>query len=329
MTDPALKPAVEKHMSIFMPYALERIRQLGKAKTRFVHYTSADVGLKIIAGRTVWMRQAACMNDYSEIEHGLQCLHKAWHSEHGKRLQAFLDAKFPEIVKEITTSFDAFQNSLRFDTYVTSLSEHAPVEEYVDEDKYGRLSMWRAYGRDVGIALVIRPEPFWSADTSLGLFTTPVAYLDEEAFTQQFKTVVDNIEANGAYLDEIGKDWVRHSMVMIMSAAAVSTKHPGFKEEREWRVVRTPNFPFPCPLEKMTATVNGVPQHILLIPLKNNPPSLVGIEPAELLDRVIIGPTAYPMAVYNAYVAGLKEVGVVDASSKVKISFLPLRTGER
>jgi hypothetical protein len=129
-----------------------------------------------------------------------------------------------------------------------------------------------------------------------------------------------------AYLDQLGKDWVRHSLVMTFSAAAVSTKHPGFKEEREWRVVRTPNFPAPCPLDKITVTVRGVPQSVLLLRLKDNPPGPVGIEPAAILDRAIIWSTSHSMAVFDAYRTALQEVGIADAASKVKISFIPLRT---
>jgi len=328
MTDypKGMLPAVARHMEIFTPHALRRMLEIEKKQTRFVHYTSADVGLKIITTRQIWMRQASCMNDYSEIQHGLECLRRAWHGSHGQRLQAFLNGLFPGVVKEITDSFDAFNNALRFDTYVTSLSEHAPSPEHADEDRFGRLSMWRAYGGDVGVALVVKQDPFWTTDQSLGLFSTPVAYLDEEAFETEFGAIVTTMEANAEFLKQIGKDWTRHSVVMAFSSAAVATKHPGFREEREWRIVRTPNFPLPCPLEKSVQTIRGVPQSVLLLALKDRPPGLTGIEPAALLDRVIIGPTAYPMPIYSTYIAALAEVGVTDASSKVKISFLPLRT---
>lgn len=38
-------------------------------------------------------------------------------------------------------------------TYITCLSEHLS-----NEDNYGRLSMWRAYGHSTGIALIISPN---------------------------------------------------------------------------------------------------------------------------------------------------------------------------
>ena len=319
-----INPQIARHMAIFQPYAVKRLVKLEKNKTRFVYYTSADTGLKILSTRNIWMRQASCMNDYSEVQHGLDCLAKAWQGEHGKRLREFLEKHFPGIVREITNSFDAFQDALRYDTYMTCLSEHAGPESEA-EDLHGRLSMWRAYGRGVGVALVIKQDPFWTSDMSLGLFSTPVAYLSDEGFAKEFCEVVDNIEANADYIDKIGRDWVRHSLVMAFSTAAVSTKHPGFHEEREWRIVRTPNFPFPCPLEKVTITIDGVPQSVLLLELKDRPPDLLGVEPAALLDRVIIGPTSFPIPIRNAYLERMKAEGIADAESKLSISFLPLR----
>ena len=327
MTDAASRvPAhLAKHMSVFTPHALRRYREIEESKTRFVHYTSAEVGLEIIRTKKVWMRLTSCMNDYSEVDHGLNCLSAAWHGDEGKRLQTFLDEQFPGIVKEITEPFDKWQNALRHETYITSLSEHAGPDRE-DEDLYGRLSMWRGYAKGIGVALVIKQDPFWTQDQSLGVYTSPVAYLDDKAFSAAFKEVVDAIIRGREYLAEIGREWVKHSLIMAFSAAAVSTKHPGFKEEREWRVVRTPNFPAPCPFERVTRTVHQVPQSVLLMDLKDNPGTgLIGIEPPDLIERVIIGPTEYPIPIYDAYREQLKMIGVEDASEKVKISFLPLR----
>lgn len=319
-----MHPNVVAHTSVFMPHAMRRLEELHKSKTRFVHYTSAEVGLEILRTNTMWLRQAANMNDYSEIEHGLRCIASAWRSDHGIRLQKILDGRFPGIVQEIQASFDSAQNDLRYGTYVLSLSEHAGRDRE-DEDLHGRLSMWRAYARGVGVALVIKQDFIWTTDTSLGLFTTPIAYLSDEDFAKEFAVVVSNIEANSAYLDILGRNGVRNSLFNTFAAAAISTKHPGFREELEWRIVRSPTFPFQCPLEKITKAINGIPQQILLLKLKDNPGGLVGIEPRALVDRVIIGPTAYPVTIYNAYMEQMKASGFEKPEDKLRISFIPLR----
>ena len=117
------------------------------------------------------------MNDYLEIEHGLTCLAEAYKGDHGIRLKSFIDKKFPGLSVEIEQNFNAWQHGLRHETFVTCLSEHAgPGLE--KEDEHGRLSMWRAYGRRKGVAMVVNQAPIWMTSTALGLFTSPVAYLD-------------------------------------------------------------------------------------------------------------------------------------------------------
>ncbi|MEJ0089912.1 MAG: hypothetical protein WDM80_09235 [Limisphaerales bacterium] len=63
---------------IFIPHARQRrdeIYELGKTTpARFVHYTSAEAALKIITQKRLWMRNAACMADYREVQHGFEIL---------------------------------------------------------------------------------------------------------------------------------------------------------------------------------------------------------------------------------------------------------------
>lgn len=47
---------------------------------------------------------------------------------------------------------------------------------------------------------------------------------------------------------------------------------------------------------------------------------------ARILDRVIIGPTQYPLAVLSALIAALTAAGVADANSKIVVSDIPIRT---
>jgi hypothetical protein len=311
-------------MSVFMPHALRRLKAISSAGTRFAYYTDADTAMKILETGTIWMRQSSCMNDYMEVQHGTDRLVAAWNGDDGKRLRDMLEKKFPGVVKEVWDWFNGWQHDLRFRTFVTCLSEHAGPD-LESEDTLGRLSMWRAYGRGSGVALIIKQEPFWTTDMSLGLYTTPIAYLDDKGFASEFKLLVDGIIANDAFLDEIKRDGVRSALQMAFSAAVVSVKHPGFHEEREWRIVRTPNFPFPCPLKTVNRTINGVPQPVLLLALEDRPPGLVGITLPVILDRIIIGPTPYPLAIRDALIAQATAAGVQNTEGKVINSFVPLR----
>jgi hypothetical protein len=59
-----------KLLEIFLPSAQQIRQDMINSKGRFVHYTSAENGLKIIKGKTVWMRNTNCMSDYREVRHG-------------------------------------------------------------------------------------------------------------------------------------------------------------------------------------------------------------------------------------------------------------------
>ena len=61
-------------MQIFHPFAFERQTAVQSNGTRFVHYTRADSAMNILRTKEVWMRKTSCMDDFMEVEHGLECL---------------------------------------------------------------------------------------------------------------------------------------------------------------------------------------------------------------------------------------------------------------
>ena len=56
--------------SILFPYSAIKRQSLYAQGGRFVHYTTADAAMKIIARTSFWMRNMRTMNDFSEIEYG-------------------------------------------------------------------------------------------------------------------------------------------------------------------------------------------------------------------------------------------------------------------
>jgi hypothetical protein len=79
-------------------------------------------------------------------------------------------------------------------------------------------------------------------------------------------------------------------------------------------------------LIKEIQVIAGTPQPIYKIPLKDIPDEgFVGVEIPALLDRIIIGPTQYPWAVYEAFVELLADADVKEPTSKVFVSDIPLR----
>ena len=75
-------------------------------------------------------------------------------------------------------------------------------------------------------------------------------------------------------------------------------------------------------LAKTAEVIQGVPQPIFNIPLSGIPE----LDFASLLDRIIIGPTQYPLAIREAFIDALAGFGVDNPANKISFSHIPLRT---
>lgn len=311
----------ERLTEILMPYAAQKLEEVRSGQRRFVQYTSAEAAVSILRTRRVWMRNASCMNDYSEMRYGLDRVLEAYASPPGQRFRQALDSIHPGLTDDLKARFDPLAPTLLSQTYIASFSEHDDAE-----DAHGRLSMWRAYGRQTGVAIVMNNRPFITPSDALNAWTTPVAYIRDLEFINQVDAVAASLEANSSWLNVIPKADFLNAVTLMLAFAAVSIKHIGFQEEREWRVVYLPNLYASARLEEDHVVITGVPQPIFKIPLVNYPEEdFTGAEPHELINRIIIGPTQFPVAVRSTFLALLYELGVPDPSSKVVCSGIPLR----
>ena len=290
---------------------------------RFAYYTTADTASKIIKNREVWLRNSLVMNDSSEITYGLEAAKRFWLGQVGKG-KIYLDkleAEFPGVRSQVEEQLGQSGMNWRLRTYLACLSLHDQ-----SEDKTGRLSMWRAYG---DVAVVINNTPFVGevAETdALGAYFVKVDYSGQAGIEARLSHAAGEITNR---VDLFGQ----HEMHVLVKAivgsalvAAIGTKHPGFKEEREWRVVFQPHQEDHPVLKRKTETVGGVIQDIWALPLCHDPEK--GLSRADLpnlLDRVIIGPSPYPYVSYTAFVNLLSEAGVENVEDKVIVSDIPLR----
>lgn len=306
---------------IFFPYAFNKQADIRTKNGRLVHYTSAEAAVSMVQTKEVWMRNATVVNDFMEIEHGFRCLNEAYKGPSGKQFKSVLNGVYPAFSDELEKLFNSWLPHFRTDTYITSLSEHLP-----SEDLFGRLSMWRAYGGMTGVAVVLNNKAFLSQSDVLKAYSSPVAYLSVSDFAAELQKIVDAIQANINLVSKIPKQELITVVFTMMRYAILCTKHPGFHEEREWRIIYSPTYEKSKEMKSAIQTIKGVPQAIYRIPLKDFPEQgLVGAEIPELVERVIIGPTQYPLPIRTAIVSLLEEAGLKDAQSKVLISDIPLR----
>lgn len=307
--------------SIFMPNFLERAEAVLAGK-RLVHYTSAEALFSVLKSRRWRLRNAKLMNDFSEIQHGLSCLQAAWNSESGSAFQKWVDGQWPDLKDELVSLFDGHAFGIENRTFITSLSEHEDRE-----DNLGRLSMWRAYGGKAGIAVVLNPAVFGSETQQMAVFSGPVLYETPQTFSDWFAGWVTNLQRHSDALatlpfEEV-KGWLFHCFRMF----CLCIKHPGFSEEKEWRVFHSPEIDGTSKwLSSKIETIRGIPQEIVEISLEDDASvGVVGVAPNTLINRVIIGPCEAPVTLHYALLVALKEAGVEEPERKVWASDIPLR----
>ena len=314
MTSPPLQ-------EIFMPSFVERAAPVLAGK-RLVHYTSAEALVLVLKSRRWRLRNAKLMNDFSEIQHGLNCLREAWNSPIGETFRAWTEKLWPNLNEELVALFDGHAFGIENRTFITSLSEHED-----DEDILGRLSMWRAYGGKAGVAIVLNPTIFGSETEKMAVFSAPVIYQTPEEFHVWFAQWFEFLKSNEELLSTLpipeAKGWLFYCFRMF----CLCTKHPGFREEKEWRVFHTPQLDGTSKwISGKIETIHGIPQELFELSLQDDIDlGVIGVAPNTLINRIIIGPCEAPMMVHFALLEALREADVEEPEAKIFVSLIPLR----
>lgn len=319
----------------FYPETVKQIARLRAENTRFVHYTSAETGLKIIESEQMFLRNSVLMNDFSEVSHGLGCLRFAYNSHFRDRILGVLRKIQPELPEIFEQNFNNIELDLRAETYLLSISEHAgPAAP--SEDQFGRLSMWRAYAKKDGVAFVLNNTPFVAETNALNAFTHPVIYAMPEDFVSYLEAIVLGLEKHVEYLGQLGGRFVHDALEEAFRFLCQSTKHPAFAEEREWRVIYSPSLL--ARKGELTdgqntrvipkiMSLGGIPQKLYQLPFRDYPDEgFIGATIPAILDRVLIGPSSDTYPIWQALTESLRAKGVADVETKVQSTGVPLRT---
>ncbi|WP_156317350.1 DUF2971 domain-containing protein [Cypionkella psychrotolerans] len=309
-----------KFKQIFQPKIVDEVMAVAAQQKRFVYYTSADTAIKIIRNQELWFRNASVMNDYSEILYGLNLIVAVFNGPEGARFREAVDDIFPDTIKQADELLSGWRHDWQFETYIACVSVHDPKE-----DKRGRLSMWRAYG---DTALVVNNTPMIAITDLLAVFSIPVLYLSEEGLTEHLSQITNAILINRRYLLGLGQQTLVAYIHDMLFRFAIATKHPGFEEEKEWRLYYRPTERTSPSMTAETVVMGNVPQLVYKLRLADEPENgLHGADIPSLIDRIIIGPTQFPYVTYKAFVGVLEGLGVEGAAEKVVVSDIPLRVG--
>jgi hypothetical protein len=309
-----------KYNQIFCPGLLEEVMSVANEQKRFVYYTSAETAMKVLQNQELWFRNATVMNDYSEISYGLDLIRTVFNGDEGKRFREAIEDIFPGTMQKAEELHLGWARDWLLETYIACVSVHSP-----EEDRRGRLSMWRAYGNT---ALVVNNRPMIAVTDLLAVYSMPVLYLSLDELTGHLAKITNAVLIDRKYLQELGQETLVVYVHNMLFRFAIATKHPGFEEEREWRLYYRPTEAVSPGMTEEIVVLNGIPQKVFKLGLEDAPEKgLHGADIPSLIDRIIIGPTAYPYVSHQAFTGVLKGLGVQDAGAKVIVSDIPLRTG--
>lgn len=297
--------------------------QFNIKKPLLAHYTSIPVFEEILRNNEIWFSNPLFMNDIEEVRYGIIT------GEAIVRNNPVLKSSLKTIDRNNLFQFhfnklyNDFSTNQVMDTYVLCLSEHNP------QDLDGRLSMWRGYGKSGdGIAIVIDTSKLELIKGSPFIFSK-VSY----ATTEQRNNFLENLILKLASILENtpipdkSLAFVAFMLFERIKQFSLFTKHYGFHEEDEWRVVYTKGYYENHKIDTMFSYWVGPRGLEPKLKFKLNPiDGLTGdISLINLVDRLILGPTASsPLTLATLYrVCDL--LGFSELKNKICTSTIPFR----
>ncbi|HEX7890544.1 MAG TPA: DUF2971 domain-containing protein [Ramlibacter sp.] len=196
------------------------------------HYTSIGTLERIAQTGEIWFSNPLYMNDVDELRYGMNLGLHAVRTHTGLR-EACPPDHYNALLDAFDALYSAFDGESAFDVYVFSCSEH---DDEIGDD--GLLSMWRGYGGDGnGVAIVFDMAPLLAARTPL--LVRQVQYLSYEAseawMEQKLQQFANALRRAGGPVS--GMQAAAQALFERIKLFALFTKHRGFHEEREWRIV--------------------------------------------------------------------------------------------
>ena len=91
--------------------------------------------------------------------------------------------------------------------------------------------------------------------------------------------------------------------------------------------IYSPKLKSSSSMEASTEVIAGVPQVVCKVPLDVTvSDALADLDLSRMSNRLIIGPSPYPLVMYEAFTDALKNAGIEEAEKRVFRSCIPVRS---
>jgi hypothetical protein len=294
-------------------------------KPHLAHYTSVASMEKILQSNELWFANPLYMNDHEEMRFGIsQGLGIVTRSEEIMKACGSPD-RFALFLESFENSYRRFADEHATDTYVFCLSEHRT------DDNDGLLSMWRGYGGNgSGIALVIDAAKIDRPDDS-ALILGRVHYGTAEARVRTLegyaRQVAGLLTTDPLHNDHLGIPAT--ALFERIKLFALFTKHRGFEEEREWRIVYTPGRDSKQVLKGQlgySIGAHGIEPRLRFKVAPTEGVTAGDLSLEKITDRIILGPTTSSPLALAAFHRLLEAANHASLKNRVRVSGIPYRT---
>jgi hypothetical protein len=297
-----------------------------KKRPLLAHYTSVAVLEAILRNDEVWLSNPLFMNDIEEVRFGINAAANLFLASPEIESACESKQRFDVLRGGFNYWYNTFANEHVLDTYVFCLSEHAK------EDNDGVLSMWRGYGGNGSGAAIVFDTAKVAAREESPLIIANVHYGTAEQRIDWLKQRVTQFAGilRTSNLPDDKLYQASYCFFQRVKLFAIFTKHGGFKEEQEWRVVYLRDRDTAKVFDKMFSYWVGPrgvePKLKLKIEAIPGLPE-TDISLSHLVERVILGPSISSPLARGTILKMLDMLGKSDLKERVKASTIPFRAG--
>ena len=235
-TREAQMPTAQEVAELFNPLweDIKLENEFPEKKPKLAHYTNVVSFEGIFGKNEFWLSNPLFMNDHEELRFGMLEGHQMLLNSPLVSGACMTAERHQEFIGYYEQAFEEHANGLALDTYVGCFSLHDS-----DLDKDGRLSMWRGYGASGdGIAIVMDTARIKSVQDS-PMILSEVKYGTAEERREWIKVMISKFAVVIA-INKLEGEALRVAARMFLQRLryfALFTKHAGFADEREWRMV--------------------------------------------------------------------------------------------
>lgn len=293
-------------------------------KPLLAHYTSISTLNAIMSNDEVWFSNPMFMNDLEELRFGMNEGLQALFRSDTIKAACGDEQRHKVLVDAFVGYYNRFAEEHAFDTYIVCLSKHD------QHDTDGRLSMWRGYGNNGDGAAIVFDVSKLAYNESSPLVLAPVHYASTEKRRQWLTDKIDEaaslIQGGDFPTDKLFL--AAYALLQRIKFFSLFTKHDGFQEEQEWRVVYMPERDTAGRLKEMFNYAVGPRGIEPKLRFKVGPIAGVtadDLSMTKLVDRIILGPSLSSQLAVTAVRRMLVQNGKSELCERVVASSTPYR----